>query len=332
MVDDLTSATPEQLDEIYRLLIRPSLGLDTPPGSAAPTLILLGGQPGSGTARVAARLIVDDAEPIAALRGDDLRTFHPQYLPGVTDHLAEDIADAARNWVRSALQNALDSRVSLLLEGGFLDARLTLGTAERFRAAGFQVRLVAVAAPAALSLVSVASRFLRDRRASLTPAPLSLAAHDRSFSGAADVVRLIDSTPAPIDRVTIVGRTGATLLDEDGPTDGRAVVAFDAGRKPSSWGARSTMELLGELKQVTGYAIDSGELGHGVGDVLIEAHRRALEDVVPRLSVDPDSPQAGLIRSTVISQNARLLSAIELAGETIRPPAQIPTPDTSLDF
>jgi hypothetical protein len=69
------------------------------------------------------------------------------------------------------------------------------------------------------------------------------------------------------------------------------------------------MELLGELKQVTRFAIESGNLTADTAELLIEAHTQALEEVVPRLSVDGSSPQAQFIHQAVSEQLVTLRRA-----------------------
>jgi UDP-N-acetylglucosamine kinase len=309
--------TPEQIDEIYRTVIQPTLFGTTSGNEPSPTLVLLGGQPGSGKSRASTRLLAE-YQGMVALSGDDLRIFHPRYRQLVEDQperAGEVLAEATRPWVRAALQDSLTGRRSLLLESTFGDPNVTLATAARFREAGFHVRIVAIASPRILSIVTAASRYLRDRKADSPARFTRLSAHDRGYEGTA---RLIDSLDASVlvDQVTIVSRNGNTLFDHarDNETqpdvfDG-ASVALREGRHPTSWGARSTMELLGELKQITGYAIASRQLTADVADLLIEAHQLALSEVVAHLNVDADAPQARFIEQAVTEQLVALRRAI----------------------
>lgn len=323
MATEPAPLTPDELENLYRALVQPIVFDSSPGGRERPTVVLLGGQPGAGKSRATAR-ILSEHDGMVALTGDDLRIFHPAYR----SLLAEDperapaaLAEATRGWVRAAIQDAIDGRHSLLLEGTFGDPDVTLSTAARFRQAGFEVRVVAIASPRVLSVVSAASRYLRDRNAG-TPARFTrLAAHDRGYDG---TTRLIDALGAiaPTDRVTVVGRNGRTLFDQardagEPPAsfaDARAALA--EGRHPTSWGAHSTMELLGELKQITSYATTTGQLTPSTAELLIEAHTLALDDVIPRLSVDSDSPQARFIQQAVTEQLIALRRAATPAAPT----------------
>lgn len=334
--------TPEQIDQIYRTLIRPTLFDASPGGEPAPTLVLLGGQPGSGKARASARLLAEH-DGMVAVSGDDLRIFHPQYRHLVTtqpEQAGAVLADATSSWVRAAIRDALNGRRSLLLEGTFGDPDVTLATAARFREAGFHVRIVAIASPSVHSVVTAASRYLRDRKLGLPARFTRLSAHDRGYDGTARLIDALDDG-AHVEQVTIVSRNGQMLFDRIRATQEEPAPFIDApaalseGRHPDSWGARSTMELLGELKQITAYAMASGELTSDTADLLVEAHTRALDDVVPRLSVAPDSPQARFIQQAVAEQLVALRRAAHSAEEAVvSEPTPSPTPSlnrTSID-
>lgn len=336
--------TPEQIDEIYRILIQPTLFGTTPGNEASPTLVLLGGQPGSGKSRASARLL-EEHDGMVALSGDDLRIFHPQYRNLVTtlpEEAGAILTVATSSWVRAAIQDALNGRRSLLLEGTFGDPDITLATATGFQEAGFRVRIVAIASPRVLSIVTAASRYLRDRKLGSPARFTRLSAHDRGYDGTG---RLIEAIPEadPIDQVTIISRNGNTLFDQvrdkddSGASFSGASAALREGRNPISWGARSSMELLGELKQITNYAIESGSLTPDVADLLIDAHVHALNDVVPRLSVESDSPQARFIQQAVTEQLVtlrrsasapeRALATVAVEAERAPVPSQLSEPD-----
>jgi hypothetical protein len=305
--------TPEQIDEIYRTLIKPTLFADSHVGEATPNLVLLGGQPGSGKSRASARLLVEH-RGMVAVSGDDLRIYHPNFrdlINNQPEQAGAVLADATRPWVRAAIQSALDERRGLLLEGTFGDAEVTLATARRFRDAGFNVHIVAIASPRVLSVVTVASRYLRDLKMGAAARFTRLSAHDHGYDGTARLVNALQATTA-VDRVTITSRNGTVLLDQLLGTDhtgASAGKALNVGRHPDSWGARSTMELLGELKQITTFAIESGNLTADVADLLIEAHELTLAQVVPLLSVDSDSEQAKFIQRAVSEQYVALRRA-----------------------
>ncbi len=284
-----------------------------------PTVVLLGAQPGSGKSRASARLLAEH-DGMVALSGDDLRIFHPHYrdlVTGQPEQAGPILADATSAWVRAAIRDALEGRRSLLLEGTFGDPEVTLATAVQFREAGFHVRVVAIASPRVLSVITAASRYLRDRKVGSPARFTRLSAHDRGFDGTTSVIDSL-ATDSPADRVTIVSRNGATVFDhtlegeDPGSSFTGASAALSEGRNPTSWGARSTMELLGELKQITTYAMASGELTPETAELLIKAHTLALDDVVPRLSVDRESPQARFIEQAVSEQLVGLRRAATL--------------------
>jgi hypothetical protein len=330
---DSAPLTPDEIDEIYRSLIQPTLFDGSPGGESAPTIVLLGGQPGSGKSRASTRLIAQH-QGMIALSGDDLRIFHPHFRELVSDlpeQAGEVLAEATRPWVRSVLQDSLAGRRSLLLEGTFGDPDVTLATATRFRDAGYQVRVVAIASPRVLSLVTVASRYLRDRKAKSPARFTRLSAHDRGYDGTTHLIESLDAF-APIDQLTILSRNGNILFDRSrdnatasGDFDG-GLAAMREGRHPASWGARSTMELLGELKQVTAYAISSGHLTADTARLLIEAHVLALAEIVPNLSIATESPQARFIQQAVSEQLVALRREATQSEPAFPDPSPEPEP------
>jgi len=163
---------------------------------------------------------------MAALTGDDLRVFHPDYRTLISSQPQQAgavLAEATRAWVRAALDDALNARRSLLLEGSFGDPDVTLATAARFREAGFRVRVVAIASPRVLSLVSAASRYLRNLNAGNPARFTRLSAHDRGYQGTERLIDIVAAT-APVDSVTVYSRNGQALFDHtesDGQGDGK---------------------------------------------------------------------------------------------------------------
>lgn len=323
MAGEPAPLSPEQLADLYRTVVGPILFDDVPGGQAEPTLLLLGGQAGAGKSRLTGR-ILEQFDGMAALTGDDLRVFHPDYRTLITarpQQAGAVLAEATRAWVRSALDDAVDTRRSLLLEGSFGDPDVVLATAARFREAGFRVRVVAIASPRVLSLVSAASRYLRNVNAGNPARFTRLSAHDRGYLGTERLIDTVAAT-APVDAVTVYSRNGQPLFDHtqpDGQGDANpyadAKAALQQGRHPESWGAVSTMGLLGELKQITGYATASGQLTPEIVELLEAAHEQALSDVVPNLSVATDSPQARFIQQAVTEQ----LVGLRRAGNENRP-------------
>lgn len=340
-IDPAAPLAPNEIEEIYRSLIQPTLFDGSPGAEFAPTLVLLGGQPGSGKSRASARLLAEH-EGMVALSGDDLRIYHPHYRDIIStqpEQAGEVLAEATRPWVRSAIRDSLVGRRSLLLEGTFGDPDVTLATAVRFRDAGFRVRIVAVASPRVLSVVTAASRYLRDRKLGSPARFTRLSAHTLGYDGTTRLVGSLDAS-APVDQVTVVSRNGNILFDrardnetESGAFHG-ALEAMRDGRHPTSWGARSTMELLGELKQITAYATSSAHLTADTAELLIEAHELALTEVVPNLSVAPESPQARFIQQAVSEQLVALrreVTPAEPESSALSPQPHIPSIELTVD-
>ena len=315
MATDPSPPNADELAALYRAFVQPIIFDGIPAGQDEPTLLMLGAQPGAGKSRATGRLLAEH-DDMAALTGDDLRIFHPRYRDLTVNQPEQAggvLADATRGWVRAALDEALTSRRSLLIEGTFGDPDVTLATAARFRQAGFHVRIVAIASPRVLSLVSAASRYLRDRKLGNPARFTRLSAHDRGYDGTTRLIATL-ATTKPVDHLSILSRNGQVLFDASHhPAAGfdAATVALEEGRHPASWGAHSTMELLGEHKQITGYAIASNQLSPETAELLDAAHEQALRQVIPKLSVASDSPQARFIQQAVTEQLIALRRAAD---------------------
>lgn len=216
----------EQLASIYTLAIGPTLFRNSTP-SEPRSLILVGGQSGSGKTHggsVARRL--HGAESITPIIGDDLRLYHPDFGRLLAeDHLGMPTATAAAlsQWVESALEEARAKQYSSMVEGTFRRPEVTRETAERFRDAGYRVHLVALAVPAWQSRAGILDRYVTDHGAGRSARITELAAHDAGYHGTPSTIAGAIHAGV-VDRLTLLDRGGAILLDVPSPTDPREAI------------------------------------------------------------------------------------------------------------
>ena len=206
--------TAEWLDDIYAREVRPAV-FDRSVTTDHPTLVMVGGQPAAGKSR-AGEWATAQHDPMAEVTGDDLRYLHPDFrrlkrddpmaMPNVTQAVSGPL-------VRRCLDEAVERRYSLLLEGVFRDPAVTVATIERFHAAGFTVHAVAVAVPPQLSRASAINRFLTQGR--WTPP----SAHDSAVQSLPGTVQQV-ATHRDVARFTVVDRSGV-LRDSTIPGAGR---------------------------------------------------------------------------------------------------------------
>ena len=145
LLDDAT------LDRVYADLVRPLLFEDLS-ASAAPELIMVGGQPGAGKTAATVQAVRDlmrHGAGVAYINGDELRPFHPQYAALV----AADRSTAADKtgadvglWVERAIREAAAGRFHAVIETTMRQPEVVRRTAEQFKAQryGFEMRVVVV--------------------------------------------------------------------------------------------------------------------------------------------------------------------------------------------
>ena len=144
--DRLTGAERER---IYREEIL-SLHLGGVSPSTAPTVIFVGGAPGSGKTgavpQMAAELERRSGAPVV-VSVDDLREHHPFWRRDArTDaHAAERYDVDASEWFNRLYRDAIAQRLNVVLVTRFKDAALLTETVAEFRAAGFRAEAVILA-------------------------------------------------------------------------------------------------------------------------------------------------------------------------------------------
>lgn len=181
----------------------------------APTLLLLGGQPGAGKTRAgvfAAELV---PEALTRIVGDDYRQYHPQYeqlLAQASLLMPEVTAQAAGEWTRLTVERCMDQRYPLLIEGTWRNTQVPVGAAREARAHGFTVHCVVLAVNPVLSRLSTVERYYRDIDRGIPARWTPPHAHEESVHGLPASARALGTAP-DVDRVTVVDRQGRVLFD-----------------------------------------------------------------------------------------------------------------------
>jgi predicted ABC-type ATPase len=158
LLDDAT------LDRVYVDLVRPLLFEDLS-ASAAPELIMVGGQPGAGKTAAAAQAVRDlmrQAGGVAYINGDELRPFHPQYaaLVAADRSTAADKTSADVGlWVERAIREAAAGRFHAVIETTMRQPEVVRRTAEQFTAQGFGFEMRVVVVDPEASQLAIYERF-----------------------------------------------------------------------------------------------------------------------------------------------------------------------------
>ena len=229
LLDDAT------LDCVYVDLVRPLLFADLS-ASAAPELIMVGGQPGAGTTAATVQAVRDlmrHGAGVAYINGDELRQFHPQYAALV----AADRCTAADKtgadvglWVDRAIREAAAGRFHAVIETTMRQPEVVRRTAEQFTAQGFGFEMRVVVVDPEASQLGIYERF-----ATGLASPSALPRF-RLPSYHADALAQMPKTLAAVIKlakaVRFVDRQGRKLYSSRGSTVSPVKALQDLRRQP----------------------------------------------------------------------------------------------------
>lgn len=154
----------ETLDRVYVELVRPLLFEDLS-ASAAPELIMVGGQPGAGKTAATVQAVRDlmrHGAGVAYINGDELRPFHPQYAALVAadrSTAADETGADVGLWVERAIREAAAGRFHAVIETTMRQPEVVRRTAEQFTAQGFGFEMRVVVVDPEASRLGIYERF-----------------------------------------------------------------------------------------------------------------------------------------------------------------------------
>jgi predicted kinase len=224
---------------IYQEEIRP-LHLAGVDRSAVPTLVLVGGAPGSGKTvivpTVAAELASRSGTPVV-LSVDELREHHPGWQREARRdaHAAERFNPDASAWVRQLYRDAIAEHKNVVLETGFKDPQLLTDTSGELRAAGYRIEAVILAVDEQRTRRSVIGRYLDAQDKGLLPRLVTAVRHQEAYEGLRATLQKAEANRL-VDHIKIVRRDGSALYSNH-VVDGKwqkepgAVAALDAERE-----------------------------------------------------------------------------------------------------
>jgi UDP-N-acetylglucosamine kinase len=281
-----------------------------------PRLVLLTGQPGSGRSRAVSSLLGEDADGMAVISADLLRSFVPRAADASAD--TDRVAATSASWLIACMRHAREHRLSLLLDGP-IPAAAAEGILTTFGQVGYRTHVAVVASARAESLLAVASAYASSdrvrRRSELAP----VEQHDRDLDEARTLLARAGAVGA---RLTVFDRDGGVAADQvDGPS---AVRAFN-GASTTPMSTLQTVQWLSELKRVTAYARQPSSRLPELAPHLVALHEAAIREVVPNLRIPTGSVVTHDLESRLASELVvlRRPAAPRLAQES---PATVLTP------
>lgn len=317
--------SPERNESIFRNDIVPDYLQDAMRAVGRPRLILLGGQPGAGKTAVLIASHAELEQSGATVRavGDDLRSYHPQFLafqrqnPETASQFTQ--VDAGR-WSEKLLIAATERQVNIVFETTMRTPENVARVIRMARNAGYEIEARAVAVNPKLSWQGNHYRFeemLRFGDAARIP-PQHI--HDAAVDGLRISLEKVEAERL-VDRVQLRTRGGTVLYDNE--------TRNDEWQNPSR--ARQALEAehtrpmtRGELQRFAddwSYVLGRMEERNAPDERIVAVRTRAAEDVSFLLAQrrEADGEEHSRRGRTIFQRQADTLSLfVELYDNAIR--------------
>lgn len=175
--------------------------------SARPEVIYVAGQPAAGKSVIIDSLATDHV----VLDSDELRHYHP----ALNDIMRRDPLrmDVLTNgpvpfWMSSLIGYARENGHSLIIENTLSNPEFIASEIEKFRAAGFSVRIVALAVAQEVSRLGIVQRFRAAQRTSKVPRWTNEVSHTNGYRAIVPGLRALEGR---VDSLEIRTRDGRIL-------------------------------------------------------------------------------------------------------------------------
>jgi hypothetical protein len=226
-------------DRIYREQIRP-LHLGGVDSSASPTVVLVGGAPGSGKTmivpQVAAVLASRSGTPVVVAEGA-LLAHHPGWERAARSdpHAGERFNPEADRWVERLTHDARDEQRNIVLETEFANALWLDEKRREFRAAGYRIEAVILAVEEQRTRRSVIGRYLHAQDKGYIPRLVTAAHHQTTYDGLRTTLKRAEEDRL-VDKLVVIRRDGKEIYSNQVVADKwqkphGGVAALDAERK-----------------------------------------------------------------------------------------------------
>ncbi|MCU0895979.1 MAG: zeta toxin family protein [Burkholderiales bacterium] len=244
----MSELVPDERERIYTHRIRAAFLGGLKP-AATPTVIFVGGVPGSGKTNVMRLENARLPTPGAIVSGDDMREFHPGWRQAASRdvHPAARFDSAASEWVERLARDAMRERLNVVFETTFRRLETVAPLLETFRTAGYQVEATFVATPLEATRRAVVARFLDLQARGQPPRFVAPATLLEAYRSLPKTVEALERQPL-VDVLRVVSRQGevryANRRDAAGQWEqpAAAVIALEAERSPPRVRAQNVRE------------------------------------------------------------------------------------------
>ncbi|WP_427888872.1 zeta toxin family protein [Kribbella sp. GL6] len=180
-----------------------------------PVVAFVGGQPGDGKAAITAlvaAILRRRSRPVV-LNPGAYEPYHPHFYQPIADAPpapSPDVEADGLRWYAMAEAHVIEQRYDAVVETEFLDVDAFAASAERFKAAGYQVEIALLAVTEVFSRLGVLERHLRGLEAYGFARLVPPSAHDDGYAGVLRAAELIDANTWA-DRVAVLRPDGQLL-------------------------------------------------------------------------------------------------------------------------
>lgn len=250
-----TDRSPEERDikSVVNRLVSRARGPSGPIQPAEkPKIIVIVGPTGAGKTHLISRANHDleDRGGAALVQVDDLERYHPRYkeLHLRDDLTAHDlIRPTAKKWRNMLVDHLIAKKYNVVLETAATNVSSTVARIKRFRDAGYEVEIQAVAVPAVQSRLSMIERFVYGRLEDGFGRRVPAKDHDVSYRGTEELLRRAEAE-GWADTIRVRNRTEILYENHRGddgqwsePPDGWETLSRERDR-PLTTEERATIE------------------------------------------------------------------------------------------
>jgi hypothetical protein len=209
--------SPHEHNRIYNERIKPEF-LDSVAPSDHLRAVILGGQSGSGKSTFAQAVINDLGGPSNVVRidTDALRAYHPKFDEfAASGKMASNITQPdAQAWRDRLEGDAIAGRRNLVIDSTLAWTPNAVATAEKLRAAGYQVEAIVVSAHRTESQLGIEARYYGQLEKFGKARFVDRQYHDNAYPRIPDTVQAFEEKKL-VSAIRIVNREGRTVQSRE---------------------------------------------------------------------------------------------------------------------
>lgn len=230
--------------------------------SERPEVIYVAGQPAAGKSVIIESIATDHV----VMDSDELRRYHPALDEIMRlDPLRMDVLTngPVPFWMSSLIEYAREHGHSLIIENTLSNPEFIAGEIEKFRAAGFNVRIVALAVAQEVSRLGIVQRYLAAKRTSKIPRWTNEVSHTNGYRAIVPGLRALEGMVDSLEIRTRDGRILGGVGDIDcerrewfgvDAVREKWLADFDALELASLEGEKLTQNLIADARRLRDYA------------------------------------------------------------------------------